>query len=481
MAIDTISQLRGAPRLQAGRYYRPRAMLRLDVPTGAVVGDSSGGEIATILCYVRSVTLTSNSHLEADTCLAVVDWMMAGVDPRLLGSAVAVLYIGEADESGRYTPKDDDIRFVGIMKRSKRAGGEEEGMTVEILAHDYTTLFLEAKKFPTSGVPAFSDTLRAAWGKICDNTGVLNPNNPGEILPTTKALRERIRFVGQASDVLLGTAVAGRFKNLGKVQAKPNMDAWAIFQQCCGMVGLIAYIRLDECIVTTATDYYTANDPPRLIWGYNIKSLTEDRDATLGGKGIGLTSFDPMTGTSLEAFYPPQGDASIRKKTISAKRAKDPASVLQAEDREYFAYPGVTTQDALDLAARSVYEQRARQELEGRIVTNEMQIDTQSGVRFDLLQLQSGDCIRVEIDRQDTEALGQFQSDQAKADYLVGLGYDPGLARIVVANLSGVLALSPTYIVKRVVTQLDSTPEGGNFSVEITYSNKILIGSGNST
>lgn len=477
MAIDTIFQLRDAPQLPAGRYYRPRAILRLDVPVGAAVGNT--GEVVTIHASVRSVTLTSNSHLEADTLSATADWMVAGVDPRLLADACVTLFIGQADETGFYAPNVDDVRFIGIMKRAKRAGGEESGMTVEILAHDYTTLFLEFKRMTAEGTPTYSDTLSAAWSRLCTNVGF--KDSSGAQVSRCDLLKDRIRFVGGATDVVLGTAVAGRFRNLGKVQTKPNMDAWAVWLICCQMVGLITYIRRDECIVTTATDYYTANDPPRIIWGQNVAQLTEDRDTAIGGRGITLTSFDPLTGTTIEAHYPPLGDGSVRKKVIAAKRVGDAPSVLNAEERETFVFPGVTTQDALDLCARSVYEQRARQELEGRILTHEMQIDTTNGVRFDLLQLQSGDCIRVEVDRQDTEALGQFDSDELKADYLVGLGYDPGLARIVVANLAGVLALAPTYIVKRVTTQLDSTPEGGNFSVEVTYSNKILIGSGNST
>ncbi len=139
---------------------------------------------------------------------------------------------------------------------------------------------------------------------------------------------------------------------------KPDADAWAaIWQQCVGMCGLISFIRKDQCIVTTATDYYTSANPPRLIWGQNILRISEERDTRTAGAGVGITSFDPLTGTALEALWPPVGDASIRRKRLSAKKAGSPDAVRQSEAREYFAYPGVTDDATLlGTSAKRVYE-----------------------------------------------------------------------------------------------------------------------------
>ena len=44
------------------------------------------------------------------------------------------------------------------------------------------------------------------------------------------------------------------------------------------MMGPISYVKQDECIVTNVTSFYTRCDPPpRLIWGKNIKRMSESR------------------------------------------------------------------------------------------------------------------------------------------------------------------------------------------------------------
>ena len=198
-----------------------------------------------------------------------------------------------------------------MMKRPRRIGDGGDGLAVEMLFHDYTCLFLETKRFPASGVPDLTDDLASAWRKICAATGLRRTPRP------TRSSRRCWRWpTGSSSSVstrrpILGRAVAPRFKKLGKVQVKPEADAWAVWQQCVGMCGLISYIKLDECIVTTATDYYTSSSPPRLVWGQNILRISEERDTRIAGAGVGITSFDPLTGTSLEALWPPVGDASI--------------------------------------------------------------------------------------------------------------------------------------------------------------------------
>ncbi len=338
----------------------------------------------------------------------------------------------------------------------------------------YTCLFLESKRFPASGVPALTDDLATAWRKICAATGTINAETD-ELQSSVMALADRLVFVGVDEPPVLGRAVAPRFKKLGRVQVKPEADAWAVWQQCIGMCGLISFIRLDQCIVTTATDYYTSTNPPRLVWGQNILRLSEERDARTAGTGIGITSFDPLTGTSLEALWPPVGDASIQRKRLTAKKAGSPDAVRQSEAREYFAYPGVTDPAVLLQIAQRVYEERSRQDFEATLTTCEMSVDAMDGSTFDLLRLAAGDVLRVEVDRADTEWLGELGSDEARINYLVGAGYSEGVAKLITRTLDTERKLTPKYYVKRVSTRFETSPEGGTFEVEINVCNRLDI------
>ncbi len=468
--------------------YAPRWNLSLKVPTEGLVSGGSG-ETTDFTVPLHSFELVSNNHNEADVLTASTDWNYAGLDPRLMSSAHGVFRLGQADpDTGLWAATDNDVRFVGVMKRSGRIGDSESGMSVEMLFHDYTTLFLEAKKFPSAGIPEYSQTLSQAWARICDFAGVVNALDPSEILPTVKALRDRIVFIGEARDVTIGEAVPGRFRKLGtKVQIKANADAWAVWQQCVGMLGLISYIYLDRCYVTTATDYYTATNAPRLIWGHNISKISEDRDTRLAGKGVIITSFDSLTGTVLEGFYPPIGDTSVRRKKVSAKKAADPDQLLAAEDRIDFAFPGIGTQEAVDAYAKRVYIEMAHQEIEGRVETGDLSLPRarafttkvgDQGDFIDALDIKAGDSIRVEISSETAEALGQFNSDEERADYLVGIGgYSEEVATVIVKNMRGILALPPVYLVKRVHVRANSEGDG-HFEIAMTYCNKIAVSGG---
>ena len=412
---------------------------------------------------VQRAALESNDHNHADTLRLSVEWRDAGVDPRLLSNATCDFYLGQADDTGRWQPTRADLRFVGVATKIARLAQADEGFHVEIELHDYTRFFLKAKPFGTTGIPDYSQTLDEAWRRIVSQT------------PGAEALADRLRLQGLTSYPILGTAVASRFAKLGKVPTKPGTDAWAVWQQCVGMLGLISYVRLDEVIVTTSTDYYTASDPPRLIWGRNLLALAESRDADRAGQGVGITSFDPLTGTTLEALWPPVGDERVKKKRASAKKAGEEAALRQAEERDYFAYPEVTDPDALLTVAQRVYEERSRQELEGSLRTAEMRVSTLQGEDFDLITLAAGDVVRVEFEEADKERLAAMKSTAERTEYLVARGYSEDAADLIARNVEDLGRLAPNFFVKRVMTMLSTDDDAGEFSVEVTFCNRIDI------
>ncbi len=443
------------------KIYRPRVTAKLAVPLKTSAGDYS--QVIEFPVRVQSCRLTYNDHNHADTANLVLDWQDAGTDPRYISGATVQVYIGEADDLDAWEPSKDDLRFVGRMSKPTRHAGEDEPMSVECEFLDYTSFFLLSKPFATDGIPGYDQTLDQAWARICENT------------PGAEPLAQSIEFYGISQIPKIGDAVAPRFRKLKKVAVNSGADAWAIWQQCVGMCGLISFIDQDKCHVMTATDYYTAVDPPVLVWGRNISAITEERNNDFDRKGIGLTSFDPETGKTLEALWPPIGDQKVKGKRVAASKSKDEAALRQSEKRDYFSYPAITDPDRLLELAKRVYEERARQEMTGTVRTSEMRLETVSGAEFDLLRLRSGDVLRIEFDSEDRQTIANMPSEQDRVDYLVGRGYTQEIATIMARNVSDLTELDATFYVKSVTAEIESDEDGGSFTVEVQYANRILL------
>ncbi len=438
--------------------------------------ESSEGVGITIPLLIRKAVHEQNDHMHADTLRLSLDGRdIAGVDPRLLRSAVVVFHMGNADDFGHWEPTTENVQFIGAMSEVSRSASDGDPLIVEIECMDYTQFYLRRKPYPTDGIPSYSMDLREAWQLICDHVGYYDAEE-GKIVSSVSALRDALEFSDDIQEIpRLGQAVAERFAKLSKVPVHPNSDAWSCWLQAVGMCGLISYIDGDRCVVTTATNLYTSRDTPRLIWGKNIRSFSERRKEAIANKGIGVSSFDPLSGTTYEAFWPPIGDPELKRKQVKAtkKRPITEDRLRQAEDRTYFAIPGITSLAQLTLAARRVYEERSRQELEGSISTVEMFAETVSGEQFDLLRLRAGDDIRVEFEQRDREMISAMESQADRIEYLEKRGYSREVASLLAESGDDQTLRDPTFYVRRVVTTLDYTSP--SFEVQVDFVNKISV------
>lgn len=450
--------------------YRPRVACQLHVP----IFSGEREETITLQVRPRRVAIEYNDHNHADTASISAEWRDAGVDPRFLKSATCEIWIGSADEYGIFTPTDKNLRFIGVMTRPRRSAREGSGFQTELEFHDYTDLFLRQKPFPTKGLPAFTDDIFGAWQKICDHTGPLDEE--GEVISSVAALRNRLEFRGGVDPgTVLASAVSRRFAKLSSVPSKDKADAWAVWQQCVGMLGLISYIDRDRCIVTTSTEHYAPESAPRMVWGKNILELDEEANAHFSDKGVAITSFDPLTGTTLEAFWPPANDKRIRRKRVSASKKKAKAPAFESERYDYFEYHGVTDPNRLLSIAQRVWDERSRQELEGKLRTAEMFVDTVDQRIIDILELRTGDNIRVEIDPADHETLSSLGSTPRRIDYLTARGYSEDVAKLIVRNMKESNVLDATFHTTRVNIEVEADGDAGKFEVGIAFQNRIQI------
>lgn len=464
--------------------YYPRFSLDLTVTTGGSTAQkkiqATDSSVVRWTMPVRRFRLEKNDYAMADVLEVTVDWSVAGIDPRLIESAVGEFSIGQrssTDPTSTWTPSPAELRFVGIMQKPSRLWSKS-AREATLLFHDYTSIFIQEKPFVTKGIPDYTQTLSQAWARICDHVGPTDPDNGNQTASVIGAhLRNDIVFLGEATDATLGDSVGARFRG-DKIGASGPTDAWAIWQQCVQMAGLISFVELGHLVITTATDYYTSKNPGRLIAGRNIDELEEERDLPRSRSGIILYSFDPMSGTTIEAFSPPLGDSSVRKKHLSTKKPKTEDQIVKAEAREVFEYPGITDPGRLQVLADRVQAERQVQELAGRVTTAEMTIPALDGTDYDLLGLSAGDVISIEIEadllKQVLDMTSTWGSGtDARVAFLMSHGYAEGPARVLVANIEDFAKLGTKFFVKGVIIECDVTAK--TFRVTVHYCNRIQI------
>ncbi|MBI5535585.1 MAG: hypothetical protein HY898_22840 [Deltaproteobacteria bacterium] len=459
----------------------------LSVPTWGSASERQQQErddtITTFPVAVSKAEWERNDHNHADALSITVDWRDAGVDPRLLGNAIVEFYLGCADDHGDWTPTRENRRFIGIATDVERSGSES-GQTVEIKALDYTTLFLEAKPFPPEGVPTYDQTLREAWFRIVEHTG--GKDTSGNWFKSAELLANALVSTGDTNlaDMQLSGSIHGG-AGKGPIPVKPNTDAWAVWQTCVGMLGLISWIEQDRVILTTSTNLYSRVDPAVFTWGNtahetvlsfaNIKEIRERRNCKQTGTKICLMSYDPLSGKVLQAFAPspPQLAGKGRKKV---KLVSSGAAKGKEQDRyEVLEFNGITNPEVLQDKADQVYEERSRQELEGSITTEEMFVGTLSGAGFDVLTLGAGQSIVVELEQDTLDGLQWVNGIDDRIAWLVGRGYSDSVAHLLAKNAEALKVLSPVFFTKSVRTSFECDENGGSFSTEITFCNQINL------
>jgi hypothetical protein len=466
VAFRTPEQLSG----DTGRVFRPVMAVRLTVPVAGTreqrIDLDKKSDVVTFTVYPKRVRIERNDHNHADTCSIALDWTMAGVDARMLDDATAEVHLDNADANGIWLPSEKSVRFAGVVKEvdSSRSGDEAAEVTLECV--DYTELFLTAKPFGSSGVPKLSQTIKEAWQTIVAQT------------PGAEVLANRIVFEGVDPATVIGKGVPERFRRLDYVQTKPETDGWAVWMTTVGMLGLISFIHKDTCIVTTATNYYTEQDAPKMVWGQNILSWHENRATALARKGVCISSYDPLSRQTREAYWPPIGDERIKRKRKTSKKVLTTDQIRQREERDYFTSPGITNEAELEAFAQRVYEERSRQELEGSISTPLMWVETEGHKSFDLLDLRAGETVRVEVEPGQRQLLASLATEAERLNYLAERGYSEGAAQLIVSNMKNFADLDARFLTKAVTLECEVDEDSGSFNIDIDYVNRIQIDGG---
>lgn len=420
---------------------------------------------------VASGVWTQNDHNRADELELDCDWQSIGLDPRMVRNATVEFHMGNADELGNWAPttggwrtgrdKRGTLRFVGNVVEAERSSGEGDPYKITLRAYDYTDLFLRAKPFGTSGIPNMDSDLGDAWRRIVSQT------------PGANVLRDQLVSIGLEGWPNLKEAVPARLA-AGQLPVGTNTDAWAVWQKCMELTGLMSFIQLDRCVVTTTDGYYRNTDPVELMWGRDLYSVKERRNSDAFDSGVGLISFDPVSGRSVDATWPSPKDKRLKNKRGAVEQSSaDPNDAIHSR-YDWQRVPGPHTPVSLRALARRVYEERSKQEYQGEAVTYEMIGRTQSGKPFDLLDLRVGDGISVVSNQSLLDPLLRMNTTEHRRVYLRRLGYTPEAAALL-ASAAERLPLLDHHFYLRGTRCAFSCQDDGEFEFTVQYCNRIEL------
>lgn len=470
-------------------YYKPRAEIELRVPPWGSSGDTTKDIVWSP--KIISLKWTRNSHLESDELTVEIHYMEGGVDPRMIKHARCSMWMWDALREDLDVTKH--LRFTGICKKASRKLGTD-GYTIELTFHDYTTFFLMMKPFPTKYMPEYTDTLPQIWAKICDGTGYRDRLS-GDIKSSVSALKNALVFSvrdangnpdatleANVRNATLGSLVSSRFHKIAKPSPPNRCDAWAVWQWCIASLGLVSQIDRNQVVVSNYSEFYGQRDAARLIYGQNVNSFDETADTHVSMKGILGKSFDPLKGVLIESAYPPPDDPFIKKSRAAVKRIQKGVNDALNEtsaDYEEYNFHWITEQAALDNYVRAAWEEFHRQEIKGKIGTDEMEVYRESSTTdptklepVSLLDFSSGDCIRIGMDETTYEALKNLKSEDERVRYLQErAGYIEEVARLVARNIHNKAIASPIMHVRTLSVEYG----WGKFHVDIEFHNRVLL------
>lgn len=395
-----------------------RQLPRAAVVMSTTLADVSASTEVTTSIVPTSASVTLRQHSQAATSEVTVHGSALPFDPRQDEGIFLQLYLGAVDTDDDSVIGRQFLRFVGFVDDLKEKR-DMKGPVVTLTARDMSSIFRDFKPIPTAAMPRYSDTLSQAINRIIMATpGSQNPDGSLRVMLVENALTSR----------MLSGAVHSR-ASTAAVQLPHDVTAWQAIEHCCGLLSLLVSVDLDQLIVRQTQEVYGSTSPAvfSFIFGgesANLLSIEREKKFVRNRRGVSVTAYDPTTRSRVEGLYPPDGQvlrvgrphAHVGGQAIHyhAPTRSTRASAASPAPPERDVYPapiGMYAQASLVDYARRIYQERSRQEMEGKI-------ECPFWVP-EVLSLKNSDRIQIQLDPDLAAELQQAPSEAAAVDLLV--------------------------------------------------------------
>ena len=469
-------------------YYYPQAGVVLKITWETF----DGGPVDTARTVLRVVPLEVaveiNSYLEADTFTCTLDYKTFPFDPRTIRSVWVSVHMQDAKQLTQFLntqnpqlTNTDNIVFAGFVDEGSIKFGDD-GRTVTFDGRDYTSFFIDRRRLRPDGV--FEGVnLAAPIDKVFQR---LINEIPGAKIKTSSVggnVFSGIRVVNRTGKALpnLARVGAGVTKKDSTKNPKHGENYWEIIQSIANRAGVIAYIDLDQLIISNPQNLYAENRRTQLVYGNNISNLTFKRrigrqkalnikvySTQIEGKKP-LSVVLPKDAKSKE-FINRFGNNPIYVEQYDSNGEKLPEPKLA--ETISFRVPDVSDAKSLTEIGESIFEEISRQHLEGSLSTNEMLFnefvgDTPTQVPFSNIRV--GTSLEIILHGQDIAKITTQSSVVERKSYLLSRGYPEEVAGLFAKSLTKV-----KYVFYTQAVSYKFSTDG--FAMDIDFINIIDLG-----
>jgi hypothetical protein len=479
----------------------------------------------------KNLKVNLNSYMEADTFSATIDYRNLPFDPRIIRSCGVSIYLENKKQifdlnSGRgldaITPSKDNIIFQGFADTDKMELSEDD-RTITLEGRDFTALLIDREYLgdPIAPIDRVDVLLQALVNQLPQTK--VDPTQPGSGL-TVVPLGLNEEDIPRLSQLAPGK---GPFD--GQINPRSKRSYWDMIQQIVNNSGLIAYVSLDQLVLTKPRNLYDRKQSKVFVYGKNVKDLSFERKiGRQKGFNVRVVSINTEQKEVLEARIPEEAteewsrDTGVIRQAVTMPVPKAPAVGNQEQGETFTKLPSFLTgpvakpsgepiveekkaepapyitfkianiadKDHLVKIGEKIYEELGRQQIEGRLSTLEMKVYTEeTRTTFDATKFRVGTPIEIRIDHGDLEGLNAVRRPAARNNdkddpksmaetrqrilsFLKRRGYGQTNAKIAEAMADALTQFDTPFFTKAVEFTLDH--EQG-FSMELEFINFIEI------
>ena len=426
----------------------------------------------------RNAMVEINDYTEADSFKARIDYKAFPFDPRCMRACGIAVYM--EDRKGLFRqnnslkiiePNEDNIIFQGFADESGLEF-DDETRSVVLEGRDFTSLFIDVKRFDTSPISLAKPIDQIIQELINEQESaqeITVENRTGEDLPVLSKL---------APDLNPFTSVKNQ---------KRKETYWDIMQSILQRVGLIGFIEIDKFVITKPRNIYEKKEIKQFIYGRNLKDLRFKRKlGRAKNYNIRLVSANLLKKTVLEARIPrdaitPRFIADFGNSEITIPQLdKDGKKIEPPRVADYitFPVPNINDKETLITMAEDVYEEMSRQQIEGSLMTFEMEIpeEVESETNFGTVpvkfsRIRNGTAIKIYLSQDEIAKISSTSTWSEKRNFLIARGYPLKIAEAFAESLN---RINTAFYVKNVTYEIDQ--ENG-FQMNLDFINFIDLDS----
>ena len=441
--------------------FYPRVFVSLNLVLYDYGTSSGTRSVDTFYVVPKHASVNINSYIEADTASFSIRYEDLPIDPRLIKSGVAKIFMINAKGRQAITNADikaDDVSFIGFID-DVVVGLSGSNREVSFDCRDYTSLFIDT---------IFDDGNRpTAEGK---KRRKIPLNRPMKAI-----LQDLIGRVPGAGSIEVDDRTDGAVENFnrlsggkysllnGKEQTQGNFQYvsqnqtyWDVMVSLAEQASLIIYIELDKVVLTTAKNLYSTKGKFQgtipFFYGKNLKSIQLERNMARRKRfNLKLKSFNTKTGKVVEVNIPQHATEAWSRENKIPRKTNQIAQVdtqgvvkLNPAPGHTFKFKGKTREQLIALGEK-IFLEFDRQQLTGTFTTKDMSV-LRGQEEINILKIRNGSPLQIDFSSKDIEKAmikdvdENIVSKSNRISYLVSKGLNYNTARVlyeVMASATG--------------------------------------------